>query len=111
MPATRTPSSARERIHLWWDLFIIVLVIANLALLLFDSLFLIPPLNTALEAVTPGLHAAYEQNIHANFLSIDLAFVAVLNPIQRVIGFPSDVQYVGMATAILVTKGLRPLAS
>ncbi|MDI5885662.1 ion transporter [Cobetia amphilecti] len=77
MPATRTTSSARERIHLWWDLFIIVLVIANLALLLFDSLFLIPPLNTAFEAVTPGLHAAYEQNIHANFLSIDLAFVAV----------------------------------
>jgi hypothetical protein len=77
MPATRTPSPARERIHLWWDLFIIVLVIANLALLLFDSLFLIPPLNTAFEAVTPGLHAAYEQNIHANFLSIDLAFVAV----------------------------------
>ncbi|MEP4557376.1 ion transporter [Cobetia amphilecti] len=77
MPATRKPSSARERIHLWWDLFIIVLVIANLALLLFDSLFLIPPLNTAFEAVTPGLHAAYEQNIHANFLSIDLAFVAV----------------------------------
>ncbi|MCO7231747.1 MULTISPECIES: ion transporter [unclassified Cobetia] len=77
MPATRTPSSARERIHLWWDLFIIVLVIANLALLLFDSLFLIPPLNTAFEAVAPGLHAAYEQNIHANFLSIDLAFVAV----------------------------------
>ncbi|MGY3726885.1 MULTISPECIES: ion transporter [Cobetia] len=77
MPATRTTSSARERIHLWWDLFIIVLVIANLALLLFDSLFLIPPLNTAFAAVTPGLHAAYEQNIHANFLSIDLAFVAV----------------------------------
>ncbi|MBR9753373.1 MAG: ion transporter [Gammaproteobacteria bacterium] len=77
MSATRTTSSARERIHLWWDLFIIVLVIANLALLLFDSLFLIPPLNTAFEAVTPGLHAAYEQNIHANFLSIDLAFVAV----------------------------------
>ncbi|WP_176502630.1 ion transporter [Cobetia sp. 5-11-6-3] len=77
MPATRTTSSARERIHLWWDLFIIVLVIANLALLLFDSLFLIPPLNTAFEAVAPGLHAAYEQNIHANFLSIDLAFVAV----------------------------------
>ena len=77
MPATRTPSPARERIHLWWDLFIIVLVIANLALLLFDSLFLIPPLNTAFEAVTPGLHAAYEKNIHANFLSIDLAFVAV----------------------------------
>ncbi len=77
MPVTRTTSSARERAHLLWDLFIIVLVIVNLTLLLFDSLFLIPPLNGAFEAVAPGLHAAYEQNIHANFLSIDLAFVAV----------------------------------
>ncbi|WP_275285892.1 ion transporter [Halomonas elongata] len=77
MPATRTTSPALERAHLVWDLFIIVLVIANLALLLFDSLFLLPPLNAAFEAVAPGLHGAYERHIHANFLSIDLAFVAV----------------------------------
>ncbi|MCK2184095.1 ion transporter [Halomonas getboli] len=77
MPATRTTSPALERAHLVWDLFIIALVIANLALLLFDSLFLLPPLNAAFEAVAPGLHGAYEQHIHANFLTIDLAFVAV----------------------------------
>ncbi|MFG6177842.1 ion transporter [Halomonas sp. THAF12] len=77
MPATRTTSPALERAHLVWDLFIIVLVIANLALLLFDSLFLLPPLNAAFEAVAPGLYGAYERNIHANFLTIDLAFVAV----------------------------------
>ncbi|MBB3139360.1 ion transporter [Halomonas organivorans] len=77
MPATRTTSPALERAHLVWDLLIIVLVIANLALLLFDSLFLLPPLNAAFEAVAPGLYGAYERNIHSNFLTIDLAFVAV----------------------------------
>ncbi|TFH86884.1 ion transporter [Billgrantia azerbaijanica] len=79
MPATRTHSlsPALERAHLVWDLLIIVLVIANLALLLFDSLFLLPPLNAAFEAVAPGLHAAYDRHIHANFIAIDLAFVAV----------------------------------
>ncbi|CBV41366.1 ion transporter [Halomonas elongata] len=77
MPATRTTSPALERAHLVWDLFIIVLVIANLALLLFDSLFLLPPLNAAFETVAPGLHGAYDEHIHANFLTIDLAFVAI----------------------------------
>ncbi|WP_192036258.1 ion transporter [Halomonas sp. YLGW01] len=77
MPATRTTSPALERVHLVWDLLIIVLVIANLALLLFDSLYLMPPLNAAFEAVAPGLHGAYDRHIHANFLTIDLAFVAV----------------------------------
>jgi len=77
MPATRTPSPALERVHLVWDLLIIVLVIANLALLLFDSLYLLPPLNAAFEAVAPGLHGAYERHIHAHFLAIDLAFVSI----------------------------------
>jgi len=79
MPATRTNSlnPALERANLVWDLLIIVLVIANLALLLFDSLFLLPPLNAAFEAVAPGLHGAYDRHIHAHFLTIDLAFVAV----------------------------------
>ena len=79
MPETRQPplTPLGERVHLAWDLLIIALVIANLALLLFDSLFLLPPLNSAFEAVTPGLHGAYERHIHANFLTIDLAFVAV----------------------------------
>ncbi|QJQ95006.1 MULTISPECIES: ion transporter [Halomonadaceae] len=60
-----------------WDLLVIVLVVVNLALLLFDALFLISPLNSAFEAVAPGLHGLYERNIHANFIAIDLAFVAV----------------------------------
>ncbi|WP_163575150.1 ion transporter [Halomonas faecis] len=68
----------QDKVHLVWDLLIITVVIANLALLLFDSLFLMPPLNTALEAAAPGLHGAYERHVRANFIAIDLAFVAVL---------------------------------
>ncbi|SEL49748.1 ion transporter [Halomonas daqiaonensis] len=79
MPDTRkrSLSTGLERVHLAWDLFIIVLVIANLTLLLFDSLFLLPPLNAGFEAVAPGLYDAYDQHIHARFLAIDLGFVAI----------------------------------
>ncbi|EPC02856.1 preprotein translocase subunit SecA [Litchfieldella anticariensis FP35 = DSM 16096] len=66
-----------ERAHLAWDLAIIVLVIANLALLLFDSLFLLPPLNAAFESLAPSLYSLYDRYVHANFVVIDLAFVAV----------------------------------
>nr|WP_221188476.1 ion transporter [Halomonas cerina] len=68
---------ALERLHLAWDLLILCLVVVNLALLLFDSLFLLPPLNAAFEALSPTLHGAYDRYIHAHFIAIDLAFVSV----------------------------------
>ena len=79
MPATRTKSlsPALERVHLAWDLLIILLVIANLTLLLFDSLFLLSPLNDAFQAAAPRLHDAYDRLIRDRFIAIDLAFVAV----------------------------------
>ncbi|PMR72113.1 ion transporter [Billgrantia endophytica] len=76
-PDLGSSSSSLERIHLVWDLLIILLVVTNLALLLFDSLFLLPPLNAAFEAVAPGLHSAYDRHIHDNFIAIDLVFVAI----------------------------------
>ncbi|MFD2192239.1 ion transporter [Pistricoccus aurantiacus] len=69
--------SGTEWLHLAWDVFIIVLVGINLTLLLFDSLFIIPPLNEAFEAMAPRLYQAYQQNIHANFYEIDLVFVSI----------------------------------
>lgn len=69
--------SSHERIHLAWDLLMVALVTINLALLLFDSLFLIPPLNAGFEAIAPGLYTAYDQTIHDNFFSIDLFFVTI----------------------------------
>ena len=79
MPENRTRSltPALERLHLAWDLLVIALVVANLSLLLFDSLYLLEPLNVAFEASAPGLHEAYGRVIHANFIAIDLAFVAI----------------------------------
>ncbi|NIC05707.1 ion transporter [Billgrantia bachuensis] len=74
---SRTLPPGLERLHLAWDLLVIVLVVANLTLLLFDSLFLLPPLNDAFAAVAPALHGAYDRHVHANFIEIDLVFVAV----------------------------------
>ncbi|MGR4066853.1 ion transporter [Halomonas sp. LR3S48] len=80
MPSRRVSrplSPTLERLHLTWDLLIMVLVVANLALLLFDSLFLLPPLNDLFATVAPGLHGAYDRHVHANFIEIDLVFVAI----------------------------------
>lgn len=73
----RQPSSPRERLKLAWDVLIIILVIANLALLLFDSLYLLSPLRDAFASLAPQLQAAYEQNVHAHFFAIDMAFVSI----------------------------------
>ncbi|WP_298847747.1 ion transporter [uncultured Salinicola sp.] len=75
--AIRRSSRLGERLLMIWDLAVVVLVAINLTLLLFDSLFLIPPLNAAFHAVAPGLHAAYDTSIRANFVEIDLCFVAI----------------------------------
>ena len=69
--------SGNERVHMIWDLMIVVLVIINLTLLLVDSLFLIPALNTAFEAVAPQAYRAYDETVHANFFTIDLVFVSI----------------------------------
>jgi hypothetical protein len=75
--SSRPLSPTLERLHLAWDLLILALVVVNLALLLFDSLFLLEPLNDAFAAVAPGLHEVYDRHVHAHFVEIDLAFVAV----------------------------------
>ncbi|MCC5882131.1 MAG: ion transporter [Halomonas sp.] len=74
---SRTLSPGLERLHLVWDVLIIVLVVVNLTLLLIDGLFLLDPLNDAFAAVAPGLHRAYDTHVHTNFVEIDLVFVAI----------------------------------
>ncbi|MED5239238.1 MAG: ion transporter [Pseudomonadota bacterium] len=59
------------------DLFMITLVIANLALILFDWLFQVPPFAQLLANHTPAFHNFYRDTIHADFLFYDLCFVAV----------------------------------
>lgn len=59
------------------DLFMIALVIANLALILFDWLFQVSLFQNLLAEHTPVFHAFYRDTIHADFLFYDLCFVAV----------------------------------
>jgi len=79
MTEHRVDQQARRRdgLHAAWEAFIVLLVCVNLALILFDSLFALQPVNTALASLVPQLHERYQQSIHANFQYIDLAFVAV----------------------------------
>lgn len=66
---------AVEYAHIGWDFFILALVVINLALLLFDSLFLLDPINQAIAGFAPGFHTFYDEAIHSRFLNIDLVFV------------------------------------
>ena len=68
---------AAEIAHLGWDVLIIIAVVANLTLLLVDSLYLVEPLNAAFQAAAPAAHAFYDSTIHQRFFHIDLAFVAL----------------------------------
>ena len=77
MPEQARRARHQDGLHAAWEAFIVLLVCVNLALILFDSLFALKPINEALASGLPSLHAAYEQRIHANFEYIDLGFVAI----------------------------------
>lgn len=76
-PAPRAVRSWQDRALLYWDLTVVALVAVNLSLIVFDTLFIAPFVAAGLEAMAPGFHAFYDTSIHANFLAIDLCFVAV----------------------------------
>lgn len=67
---------AVEYAHIGWDFFILTLVVINLALLLFDSLFLLGPINQGIASIAPGFHSFYDTTIHSRFIAIDLVFVS-----------------------------------
>ncbi|BBI53201.1 hypothetical protein HORIV_56220 [Vreelandella olivaria] len=67
---------AVEYAHIGWDFFILTLVVINLALLLFDSLFLLGPINQGIANLAPGFHTFYDEVIHSRFITIDLVFVS-----------------------------------
>ncbi|MFV1940673.1 ion transporter [Pseudomonas luteola] len=75
-PTALPPTRRREGLHAAWDGFILVLVCANLALILFDSLYSIGPLNRLVELASPTAHGWYAHYVHAHFQIIDLCFVA-----------------------------------
>lgn len=66
-----------EWLGLAWDVGIMVLVAANLVLIVFDSIFVAHPVAAAVRALSPLFHDWYKTTVHANFITIDLYFVAV----------------------------------
>ncbi|MCQ4314201.1 ion transporter [Pseudomonas stutzeri] len=66
-----------DGLHAAWETFIVLLVCINLGLILFDSLFIVQPINQMFASWLPGLHQQYETIVHRNFQLIDLCFVAV----------------------------------
>ncbi|MBM7333368.1 MAG: ion transporter [Alcanivorax sp.] len=59
------------------DVLMIVLVIVNLALIVFDWVYRVESVQALLQTWVPGFYTFYKERIHANFFEIDLAFVTV----------------------------------
>ena len=76
-PAADQRERLRDGLHAAWEIFIVLLVCINLGLIVFDSLFIVPPINEALANWLPDLHQRYDASIHRNFQLIDLGFVAI----------------------------------
>lgn len=58
------------------DIVMLVLLLINLAWLVFDALYATKALQNLLQTYLPSLYTAY-QPIHVNFLLIDLVFIAI----------------------------------
>lgn len=59
------------------DVFMMLLLIANLTLIIFDWIFTIEIVNSLFADYLPDFHAFYNSNIHQNFHAIDLVFVSI----------------------------------
>lgn len=59
------------------DLLMIGLIMVNLTLIVFDALYSTELVKTGLDWAVPSFSQFYGEQIHANFLSIDLVFVSI----------------------------------
>jgi hypothetical protein len=59
------------------DVLMMMLLIANLTLIVFDWIFAIGLINSLFADYLPGFHSFYDINIHQNFYAIDLVFVII----------------------------------
>lgn len=66
-----------DRLGFLLDVGMVALVIANLALILFDWLFAVHLIQAVLERHAPGFFVFYRDTIHADFVFYDLLFVSV----------------------------------
>jgi len=74
MPRTQT---WKERLSLVVDVVMLVLIVSNLTLIVFDWGFESPIVQDVLRDWTPGFYFWYDATIHSNFVFVDLLFVAV----------------------------------
>ena len=58
------------------DIIMMILLIINLSLIIFDWIFTVSIVNNLLQQYTPGFYQYYYNQIHLNFTAIDLMFVA-----------------------------------
>lgn len=68
----------RLKIAIIWDVVFILIIVINIHLIIFDSLFEVKILSQLLQNALPTFHNWYASNIHEHFKLIDLGFVAVL---------------------------------
>lgn len=59
------------------DIFIIILILINVNLIVFDALFAITLVQSTIQTYLPSFFEWYNTIIHQNFLLIDLGFVAI----------------------------------
>jgi hypothetical protein len=69
--------SSRDSALFGLDVVMLALIIANLALILFEWIYVGTPLRGFLETQVPGFYRFYEETIHEHFFWVDLAFVTV----------------------------------
>lgn len=67
----------RETHLLILDMVMLVLLLLNLGLIIFDWIFLSITVQKVLSAYLPNFFAVYRDRIHADFAMIDLGFVAI----------------------------------
>ena len=72
-----TQGKTSLRLELLDDFLMILLVVFNLLLIVFDWFFAIAPINALIAQNAADFHQTYSTTIHANFFYYDLIFVAI----------------------------------
>ena len=69
--------TTREKLGLIVDVVMVILIILNLALIIFDWAFTTQLVQTQMKAHVPAVYTWYNQTIHQHFLFYDLIFVTI----------------------------------
>lgn len=80
MPLKFDRQKLRETRQTSWlvlDLAMVFLVVVNLLLIIFDTMYGATAMQAALESAAPAFNAFYGERIHAHFIFYDLVFVTI----------------------------------